>query len=91
MSGGSYQYLYRKNSGELNEYIPELRRMADRLREMNEVGAAAEIDAHADRVESFHTQMRQRHRRLRDLMKAVEWYDSCDWRPEKVHEACDDL
>lgn len=91
MSGGSYDYLHIKETGELDQYVPELRRMAERLRELDEIGAAGEIDAHADRVEAFHEQMRQRHRRLEDVMKAVEWLDSGDWGPDKVHDACDEL
>lgn len=91
MSGGSYDYLYAKPPGDLHEYIPELERLADRLRDMEEYAAAEEVDAHATRIVEYHNQMKATHDRLSDVMKAVEWYDSGDWGRNSVHEACEDL
>lgn len=91
MSGGTYDRVCWKSAEDLRYQVENIRQIADRLRELDERGAAIEMDAHADRIEGYFDEIDDRHGRLSDVMKAVDWFDSGDWGPERVHEACDEL
>jgi hypothetical protein len=87
MSGGSYEYLFIKDSAELMERIDLLSRMSDRL-----AGLGYAEDA-ANETEELIVIIRQamnridvRARRLRDVWRAIEWLDSFDSTEEYVKD-----
>lgn len=89
MSGGSYMYLYAKDSGRLlaGEGREDLERMRDRLLEAGAMDAAAQTDAVIATIEQANALVNMRIEALEAVWKAVEWVDSCDWGPERIEEA----
>jgi len=88
MSGGSYDYLYSRDSDELFGYSGVLEEMADRLAKLGYADAAAqetlwillEMRAFQNRINTVKD-------RLRDVWQAVEWWDSCDSNEKCLKEA----
>ena len=74
MSGGSYNYLCYQDAPE----PCELRRMAERLRELGYEEWAAQTEAMIAPEPS---------KQLRDVWHAVEWLDSCDYGPDSFAKA----
>lgn len=75
MSGGSWNYMYRRE----NLDAGELEAMADRLTAMGVFSAAS-------RTRSL---VLDYHDPLRKLWKAIEWRDSCDTGDDDLREAID--
>jgi hypothetical protein len=81
MSGGSYDYLYCKDVGDLinGEGGGNLERMADCLAQLGYADDAAketlevllEIRQARNRIDT-------RTKRLSEVWRAIEWWDSCD-------------
>lgn len=92
MSGGSYNYLcYTECIEDLAKASGHLKRMRDRL-----AGLGYARDA-ALETEDLLVILRQaeiracvRIERLRDVWKAVEWWDSCDYSEDQVKEALEE-
>jgi hypothetical protein len=90
VSGGSYNYLGSvcADLGGLLDQREDLRSMADRLAGLGYAeDAAAETEELLVMLRQWETRAGVRVRRLRDVWKAVEWWDSCDWGEKQVHEA----
>lgn len=88
MSGGSYDYLYIKDAGQLFDYPVQLEAMANRLGGLGYAEDAAR-DAF-DLLAIIRTQnvrIEAARRRLEGVFKAVEWWDSSDWSEDDVKEA----
>lgn len=89
MSGGSYEYLCFKTDDDFVPYIDGgLARMADRLIRLGYAqDAAAETlsliaDLNAARIRADVAR-----RRLNEVWRAIEWWDSCDSGEDAVRDA----
>jgi hypothetical protein len=78
MSGGSYEYLCLKSIDELFNRRDLLEAMASRLTELGARDAAEETEEILSIFNHFERRMNVRIKRLSDLWRAVEWFDSCD-------------
>lgn len=89
MSGGSYEYLcWADDLDRLLEKQHHLEAMADRLAGLGYADdAAAETTDLLLTLREWQVRARAHVERLSDVWKAIEWWDSCDWGEERVHEA----
>lgn len=101
MSGGSFNYAYRKDADRLifEWYEKELRQMADAVDDIGRAASrnvppedaaqiAALLRAKADIIEAARRSVAEAfHKDVRDLMQAIEWAESGD--SFKVDEAWD--
>ena len=78
MSGGSYNYLYCKDSYDIHERRNELNEMRDRLTELGYLDAAKETESVTLMLDSFEVRLQARLDRLNQVWKSVEWCDSGD-------------
>jgi hypothetical protein len=89
MSGGSYNYLC--HSWDLEDLLKQkasLSDMADRLSALGYAeDAAKETYTLLVLLRQFETRAEVHAERLRDLWKAVEWWDSADWGEDSVRKA----
>jgi len=84
MSGGSFKYLYSRDVSELLGSQGELEHMAEWLSAHDAQDAAAEVEDIIASIRQFQRRADTRLRRMSDLFKAVEWYESNDWGKERV-------
>lgn len=85
MSGGSFDYLYRKT---LEEAIGDgwaLKEMAEFLRANGGADAAAEIESIFAAVEALRPRWDALAKPL-GVFHSAEWYRSCDWGPEDLKD-----
>ncbi|WP_329521188.1 hypothetical protein [Spirillospora sp. NBC_01491] len=93
MSGGSYNYLcWVTHHHPLLEKLATMRGdlddMSTRLAELGYApDAAAETEELLLLLRQWENRAQARVNRLADVWKAVEWWDSCDWGEDRVHEA----
>lgn len=85
MSGGSFDYLYRKTLEEaVSSWV--LTAMRDFLRENGGADAAAEIDAILTALDALRPRWDALAKSL-GVLHSAEWYCSCDWGPEDLAKA----
>lgn len=87
MSGGSYDYLCDKYSEELFDCFTMLRKMSGRLLELGYDDAAKDTITLLTIMTGMLKTIDVRADRIREVWKAVEWYDSSDWGLEEVVDA----
>jgi hypothetical protein len=89
MSGGSYNYLCRAlDLEDLLKQKADLESMFERLAGLGYAPeAAAETYQLLLSLRVMESRAEVHVQRLRDLWKAVEWWDSCDWSEDQVKEA----
>jgi hypothetical protein len=89
MSGGSYDYLcWVQDLEEVNAKRAQLREMADRLAALGYAqDAAAETEELLVLLQQWEVRAQVRVKRLAQVWKAVEWWDSGDWSEDQVREA----
>lgn len=89
MSGGSYNYLC--DVWDLDKLLQQeysLEQMAARLAGLGWArDAARETEELLVMLRQWQVSAHVRVERLREVWKAVEWWDSCDWSEEQVREA----
>ena len=89
MSGGSYNYLC--HTWELDRLLAHesnLDAMSKRLAGLGYADdAARETEDLLLLLRQWKNRATARLDRLRPVWKAVEWWDSCDWGEDSVHEA----
>lgn len=90
MSGGSYNYLYCKDSDALLNEERELTSMAERLAELGYAeDAARETEELLLIIRQAKIRIDVRARRLSGVWHAVEWWDSADSGEDGVKHALD--
>lgn len=89
MSGGSYNYLCdAQDLEDLHNRRHDLRDMADRLAGLGYAqDAAAETEELLVLFQQWEIRASVRLKRLADVWKAIEWWDSCDSSEDRVREA----
>lgn len=87
MSGGSYNDLYHKDTDSILSEIDELKRMRDRLVELDYLDAAKETESLILVIKSFYVQSETIISRLNKVWKSVECMDSSDLGMEEVKES----
>lgn len=89
MSGGSYNYLcYALDLDDLISKRGDLREMADRLAGLGYAeDAAKETEELLVFLNQWSVRAEVRMKRLSDVWKAIEWWDSSDYGEDDVHEA----
>lgn len=89
MSGGSYNYLCAAlDLEDLQSHRHDLEEMANRLSGLGYAqDAARETEELLLLLRQWETRAEVRLRRLTDVWKAVEWWDSNDSSEQRVHEA----
>lgn len=92
MSGGSFDYLCMSyDVGTLLARQDKIGSMAQTLRDWGHDGAAGETEALLAELKHLDASVMDRVERLRAVWKAVEWTVSCDWGPDSVGEAVQEL
>lgn len=90
MSGGSYEYLY-VWADDLEQLVARryhLKEMAERLSGLPYArDAAIETERILAAIERLQIQLQVRGEALKDVWKAVEWWDSCDSGEDAVKKA----
>jgi hypothetical protein len=82
MSGGSYDYLYRRDADELlgpGDSLEQLERMAARLTELGYDAIGSRTRDVIRYVDHARERVTEDAGVLRDIWHAVEWYDSADY------------
>jgi len=88
MSGGSYNYLYSKTAGELVEgYGLDLRPIAIRMTQLDILDAAKETEELLTYINHVQIVIDTRMAHLKDILHAVEWYDSGDYGDDSLKQA----
>lgn len=87
MSGGSYNYLCYKDSGNINEGRQDAHEMRDRLTELGYLDAAKETESVILMLDAFEVRLQARIDRLNEVWRAVEWCDSGDSGEDGVKKA----
>jgi hypothetical protein len=88
VSGGSYEYIAWKEVEALFERESVIQQMADRLAGLGYAeDAARETTELLLMIRQARVRIETRQRRLEDVWKAVEWWDSADSGEEDVKEA----
>lgn len=89
MSGGSYNYLcHAWDLDKLLEQEHDLQAMAARLAGLGWAkDAARETEELLVLLRQWQVAADVRVERLKDVWKAVEWWDSCDWSEDRVRSA----
>ncbi|MFD3815026.1 hypothetical protein ACFWRZ_08160 [Streptomyces rubiginosohelvolus] len=89
MSGGSYNYLcYVSDLEDINGKRHTLREMADRLAGLGYAqDAAAETEELLVMLQQWEIRAQVRSKRLADIWKAIEWWDSSDSGEDDVKDA----
>ena len=93
MSGGSYNYLYCKDTSDLVERLMSLRtedfdNMLDRLRySYPDSRIVADMVKFQTEIEDLLAVVDPKVHAFSEIWKAVEWVDSGDWSEDKVVEA----
>lgn len=87
MSGGSYNYLHRKNWGNHIDWEHDLDKMVERLTELGYEDAAEEAYEELLEIRRSKVRINSIHKRLSNVYKAVEWVDSGDSGKDRIEEA----
>lgn len=92
MSGGSYDYLYRRDVSEWLAGPPaDAQRMADRLAELGYHDAAVAMNDLIVQSRIAKARMEPLLVRLAPVMKSVEWLDSGDWGQDSIDKAMEEF
>lgn len=79
MSGGSYDYLYCKDASELFNEVGNLELMCNFLVINNYHDVALDMRRLIEYIKTSENRITVLSEQLRDVMKAVEYYESCDY------------
>lgn len=88
MSGGSYDYLYCKETYRLFDpmYTSYIEDMADRCLELGCEDVARDLQRLYQYIKSAQIRVDVLREQLKDVMRSVEWYDSGDFGKDNFME-----
>lgn len=78
MSGGSYGYLYCKETEELFSKASEFDDMAETLERLNQIDVARDMRRLSEYIKTAYNRVEVLATQLKPIMKAVEYYEDCD-------------
>lgn len=78
MSGGSFNYLYCKEVTDLMNSASDLEEMSEILTREGYEDVARDMRRLIEYIKSAQIRIGVLAEQLRDVMKAVEWYEDCD-------------
>lgn len=89
MSGGSFDYLFSKETAELLEdyNIGNIEEMADRLMQSGYKDVAKDMQRLAEYCKSANLRISVLSEELSDVMHAIEWCASGDWGEDRIFNA----
>ena len=87
MSGGSFDYLYCKETPELMSKVDYIEEMADILARKGYCDVAIDMSRLVEYIKSAEVRITVLSGQLKDIMKAVEWYESCDIGEDGLEKA----
>lgn len=87
MSGGSYDYLYCKEPAEMFEKVLYIDDMAATLTKLNYLDVARDMTRLSEYIKTAYNRIEVLSEQLKPVMKAVEYYEDCDFSEENVKEA----
>lgn len=87
MSGGSLNYLYRKDADELWNYLNELEEVEDYLLKNNAYDVAKDVRRLIEYIKSSRIRIEVLRENLSDVFKAIEWHQSGDYGKDSVDKA----
>lgn len=92
MSGGSFNYLYCKEPEQLFDdfAIADLSDMADILLANNYIDVARDVRRLVEYIKSARNRVDVLQAQLKPVLKAVEWYESCDIDDESLAKAIEE-
>ena len=89
MSGGSYNYLFTQGADQISDQTlfdgSSFGEMLARLKDTYpDAEATSDMEALRDKARAFLAEVEVDIEKLKDVWKAVEWCDSCDWDEREV-------
>lgn len=84
MSGGSYNYLYCKDPEEIFANASYLDDMSETLVKLGYLDVAKDMTRLAEYIKSAYNRISVLSQNLRPIMKAVEYYEDCDYGEDNV-------
>ena len=78
MSGGSYDYLYCKDTEELFSKAVDIEDMAETLEKLNYLDVARDMRRLSEYIRTAYNKVDVLSAQLKPIMKAVEYYEDCD-------------
>ena len=84
MSGGSYDYLYCKETEELFSKASDFDDMAETLERLNQIDVARDMRRLSEYIKSAYNRVEVLATQLKPIMKAVEYYEDCDIDEESL-------
>lgn len=86
MSGGSYDYLYCKETEELFSKATDFDDMAETLEKLNYLDVAHDMRRLSEYIKSAYNRVDVLASQLKPIMKAVEYYEDCDYGKDDVQK-----
>ena len=92
MSGGSYNYLYCKDVAELFEpsNMGLVDDMADTLLAFGYRDIARDMQRLSEYIKTAYNRVDVLRDQLKDVMRSVEWYESCDYGEDTLKKHLED-
>ena len=86
MSGGSFDYLYCKEPEELFEHVTYIEEMSEIALKMGYEDIALDLTRLAEYIKSAKIRVTVLQEQLKDVMRDIEWYESCDIGEDSLKE-----
>lgn len=86
MSGGSYDYLYCKDPEAIFARADYVEDMANTLTKLGYLDVASDMTRLAEYIRSAYIRIDVLSKQLKPIMKAVEYYEDCDYGEDNVAE-----
>ena len=84
MSGGSYDYLYCKDPEEMLDKANDIESMANTLIKLGHLDVARDMTRLSEYIRSAYIRIDVLSKQLKPIMKAVEYYEDCDYGEDTV-------
>lgn len=84
MSGGSYNYLYCKDTADMFDRSVDIEDMAETLEKMDYLDVARDMRRLSEYIRTAYNRVDVLSEQLRPIMRAVEYYEDCDISAESL-------